>query len=565
MSDLLKVIGFVLGLARDMRYARLRLSLVIIAGLVSGAVNTGLIVLINRMVARPRSFAAVPGWTFAALCVGLPLLRFLSQAQLVSLTQKTVYHLRLRWCRLILSLPLQQQEQIGPERLLASLTGDVISITEALRTVPLVIMHLGVVFCCLVYLGTLSPLLLAALLGFLALGVITYQVPTSHALRHLKLARKEWDRLFQHFRALTEGRKELKMHQPRREALLSSRLAPTAANLKRHFTIGTTIFAAASGWGQILFYIVIGLLLFIVPGFRPLPAPVLISYSITLIFMMTPLEVILTSLPNIAAAAVAIQRIEELGISLTQEPGEPEARVLPHPVWHRLELAGVSHTYRGEAAGETFSLGPIDLIFEPGELVFLVGGNGSGKTTLAKVLLGIYAPEAGEVRLDGVCVTDETRDQYRQHFSVVFSDFFLFEGLLGLENVNLDEDALRYLRELQLDHKVRIEDGKFSTLDLSQGQRKRLALLTAYLEDRPVFLFDEWAADQDPMFKEVFYLHLLPQLQARGKTVLVISHDDHYYRIADRIIKLDAGKVELDRRSGERRAVARQLAWVGGE
>jgi putative ATP-binding cassette transporter len=124
---------------------------------------------------------------------------------------------------------------------------------------------------------------------------------------------------------------------------------------------------------------------------------------------------------------------------------------------------------------------------------------------------------------------------------VVFSDFFLFDSLLGLEVPEGDARPEEYLERLLLHHKVKIEGGTLSTLDLSQGQRKRLALLTAYLEDRPIYLFDEWAADQDPEFKEVFYRHLLPDLKARGKTVVVISHDDRYYDAGDRLVRLDSG------------------------
>ena len=216
------------------------------------------------------------------------------------------------------------------------------------------------------------------------------------------------------------------------------------------------------------------------------------------------------------------------------------------PDWGRLELRGVTHTYRRENEEESFLLGPIDLALRPGELVFLVGGNGSGKTTLAKLILGLYAPEAGEVRLAGEAIGDDNREQYREHFSAVFSDFFVFEKLLGLDAEALDDVARGYLRRLLLEQKVQVRDGVLSTIDLSTGQRKRLALMTAYLEDRPIYLFDEWAADQDPVFKEVFYLALLPELKERGKTVFVISHDDHYFHVADRILKLDYGKIESD-------------------
>jgi putative ATP-binding cassette transporter len=218
--------------------------------------------------------------------------------------------------------------------------------------------------------------------------------------------------------------------------------------------------------------------------------------------------------------------------------------------WGRLELRGVEHLYQGEQAEDSFKLGPIDLSFEPGEMVFITGGNGSGKTTLVKIITGLYSPEAGEVRLDGEPVTDGNREAYRAHFSVVFSDFHLFESLLGIDTPELDARARHYLKQLHLENKVRLNQGSLSTTDLSQGQRKRLALLTAYLENRSIYVFDEWAADQDPYFKNIFYYELLPALKARGKTVLVITHDDRYYHLADRIVKLDYGKLEYADKPG---------------
>ncbi len=204
------------------------------------------------------------------------------------------------------------------------------------------------------------------------------------------------------------------------------------------------------------------------------------------------------------------------------------------------------HSYHCEAEDSKFVLGPIDLSFQPGELVFLVGGNGSGKSTLAKILTGLYLPEAGEILLDGKPVDHKNRDQYRQLFSAVFADFYLFDSLIGLRGSDLDAKARQYLKLLHLNHKVSVQNGALSTTAVSQGQRKRLALLTAYLEDRPFYLFDEWASDQDPYFKKIFYTQLLPELKARGKTVLVITHDDRYFDLADRIIKLDYGKIVTD-------------------
>ncbi|BAZ88494.1 cyclic peptide transporter [Dolichospermum compactum NIES-806] len=189
----------------------------------------------------------------------------------------------------------------------------------------------------------------------------------------------------------------------------------------------------------------------------------------------------------------------------------------PHTLtnWHSLQLINVNHTYYTDKEDKSFILGPINLTLYPQELVFIVGGNGSGKSSLGKLITGLYIPEQGEIILDETLITENNREWYRQHFSVVFSDFYLFEELLGLENNhNLDIQAQKYLEKLQLDHKVKIENGQLSTTSLSQGQRKRLALLTAYLENRPIYLFDEWAADQDPLFKDIFYTQLLPELKA---------------------------------------------------
>jgi putative ATP-binding cassette transporter len=261
---------------------------------------------------------------------------------------------------------------------------------------------------------------------------------------------------------------------------------------------------------------------------------------------MGPLAGVLSSLSLFGRASVALKKVDALGMSLAAQSTEvcsldrPECDI----TFSRIELANVTHSYHHEKDDSHFVLGPINLRFRPGELVFLVGGNGSGKSTLAKIVTGLYAPESGEIRLDGETITDNNRDDYRQLFSSVFGDFYLFENLLGLESHNVDEQAQFYLEQLHLNHKVKVKDGVLSTTAVSQGQRKRLALLTAYLEDRPFYLFDEWASDQDPYFKDVFYTQLLPELKARGKTVLVISHDDRYFHIADRVVKLDYGKLD---------------------
>jgi putative ATP-binding cassette transporter len=246
--------------------------------------------------------------------------------------------------------------------------------------------------------------------------------------------------------------------------------------------------------------------------------------------------------PFMAYASVSVEHLNRLGLQLQTMEREPLA-LTPIDGWEQIELAGVTHEYRREGQTRGFVLGPIDLVLRPGEIVFIVGGNGSGKTTLAKLLTGLYVPQDGEIRLDGRPVTAENREGYRQLFSAVFDNALVFESLWGLEAADLDERAGRYLRQLGLDHLVNVNGGTFSTTALSRGQRKRLALLTAYLEDRPIYVFDEWAADQDPAFRKVFYLELLPELKRRGKTVVAITHDDRYFECADSLVRLEVGKL----------------------
>jgi len=236
-----------------------------------------------------------------------------------------------------------------------------------------------------------------------------------------------------------------------------------------------------------------------------------------------------------------------------------------------VDMRGITFTYAAATGDGTkttqetehdFTLGPVDFRLAPGELVFVVGGNGSGKSTFVKVLTGLYTPRSGTIRIGDVVVTDATREWYREHFSVVFADCFVFDKLLGLSAPDVVATAQRYLELLQIDHKVNVRGtdrgSEFSTIDLSTGQRKRLALVTAYLEDRPFYVFDEWAADQDPEYKRIFYAKLLPELRNRGKAVVVITHDDRYFHLGDRVIKLEDGKVvaHVDEPGAERDGVS---------
>jgi putative ATP-binding cassette transporter len=515
-----------------------------LVGLVAGTTTTGLIMTINGALRdQPLQPQRLAG-RFVALAVVMILSNLASRFLLIYLAQDAVYSLRMSLCKQILWAQLRQIEELGGSTLMVALTDDVLTISNALLGLPALCVGLAIICTCILYLGYLSLIMMLIVLGFMGAGLAGYQLISNKALKYLRIAREEQSSLFRNYRALVEGSKELQLHRDRREEFWSSKLEASAKITRRASLAGLAGYGAAETYGQLLFFVFMGIIIFAVPSFHRVSVPVLTSYVITMLYMMTPLQATLNILPILGRAQIAMRQIEKLNVRLDSAARENgQAAETTKSQEYCLELRGVTRCYTTETDDRTFVLGPLGLTFSSGEIVFVIGGNGSGKTTLAKVITGLYPPESGEIWLNGSRVTNSLADCYRKHFSAVFSEFFLFDSLLGLDWRDAEARLLHYLEKFQLQHKISVRDGIFSTIDLSRGQKKRLALLVAYLEDRPFYVFDEWASDQDPSFKRIFYEDLLLDLKARGKAVIVITHDDRYFDIPDRIIRLDNGEV----------------------
>jgi putative pyoverdin transport system ATP-binding/permease protein len=528
-----------------------KLAIASLTGFLSGISSAGIIALMNHILhnwGKPQPVSWLLG--FIALALFSLLCGVVSQLVLIRLAQGSIFQLRLQLGRRILGADLAQLERLGSGALMAALTEDVQSIANAFWLIPFLCIDLAMVIGGLGYILWLSwqMLLLVCLIIFSFLGV--YKKILVRAKRELNQSRQEKDRLFEHFKAVTDGAKELKLGFDRRESFFDDDLQVTAAKTRDSQVRGLSWFSLIDNFGKFAFFLTFGLVLFVFPRVLKMDAGTLSGYLITFTYLSKPLESLIARLPVLSQASVALDKIDSLNLSL-QDQQEPQAQrpeaIAPH--WQSLNLTNLHHTYPGDQEDQRFSLGTLNLSFSPGELIFIIGGNGSGKSTLAKLLTGLYVPETGQIEFAGQTITDANREWYRQHFSVVFSDFFLFDRLLGVTQDRLETAAQTFLAKLKLKHKVTIEGDRLSTTALSQGQRKRLALLYAWLEDRPIYLFDEWAADQDPAFREIFYTEFLPELKAQGKTVFVISHDDHYFSVADRVIKLEYGAIEYDKRA----------------
>ncbi|MEY3826032.1 MAG: hypothetical protein RLZZ148_846 [Cyanobacteriota bacterium] len=519
----------------------------ILTGFVSGASSAGLIALMSYSL-NHRSDASVSllAWGFGGLALITLVSSWLVRVLLIRLSQEAVFQLQMGLSRQILASELGYLEKLGSANLLASLTEDVQAIAGAVSVLPFIFINLAIVSSCILYIVWLSWQAFFIILILSTLAVMTSGVFLRKGRAFLNLAREDQGELFGHFRTLTEGIKELKLYYQKRQDFLKDDLQPTATQLRHHNIQGLSLFSLTDTSGKLIFFIAIALVLFILPQWITLSPLTLSSYVLIFTYIVGPLDNLVSKLPILSKADVSLQKLKALGLSLA---AHGEASTIPPLVaadWQVLELRQVTHIYQKDSDDIPFTLGPINLSFYPGELVFLIGGNGSGKSTLAKIITGLYSPSSGEIYLNNKPIGNSNREWYRQYFSVIFADFYLFKRLLGIDYGSLESQAKEYLRALQLEHKLTIDQGSFSTISLSQGQRKRLTLLTAYLEDRPIYLFDEWAADQDPLFRELFYTKILPQLKARQKLVLVISHDDHYFHLGDRRIKLDSGQIEYD-------------------
>lgn len=512
----------------------------------SGICGASLIALINEGI---RGDAGALAGRFFALCLGLLVARSVSQIAMIRMTQDAVLGMRVDLSKKLLDMPPRQLQKIGKPALTAILTRDIESFVSALQIAPNLLTNGIIVAACFLYLAYLSQALFGILIAMLVAGTVSFGLAQRVPFELLRHMRDRMDRIFRHFRDLIEGSRELQLNKRRGHLFVDEVMAPDARELRELSIRGGSLYTVITNAGDMMFYLVIGGMLFVVPHWLPQSGQTLSTITLLLLYLIGPIGQMMNAVPALGQASVALRKIRQLDRDLGEGAVARERLAAPaHAGGPLIELRDVSHHYRSDAGDTPFLLGPVDLTIQAGEILFLCGGNGSGKTTLAMLLLGLYAPETGGVFLQGQAVKEANVDDYRAQFAAVFADFHLMEHVLGIDPAAITERADHYLRTLHLDRKVSLQDGRFSTIELSSGQKKRLALLTAYLDDKPVYLFDEWAADQDPAFKKVFYRTLLPELKARGKTVIVISHDDAYFDCADRIVELSEGRIRADRR-----------------
>ncbi|KAB7897258.1 multidrug ABC transporter permease/ATP-binding protein [Rouxiella sp. S1S-2] len=510
---------------------------VIALSLASAALGIGLIAFINikLIVTSHASMAVLP--QFLALLLLLMLITLGSQLALTVLGHHFVYKLRGQFIKRIMDTDIERIEQIGNAQLLASLSSDIRNITLAFVRLPELLQGMILTLGCAAYLGWLSPKMLAVTAVWLVVTIWVSFKLVAKVYSHLGHVREAEDRLQKDYETVIQGRKELALNRQRAQQIYQDDYQQDAATYRKHIIGADTFHLSAVNWSNIMMLGAIGMVFYMANSLGWSNNAVAATFSLTLLFLRTPLLQAVGALPTLLSAQVAFSKLKTLRLA---EYHPTFAQAQPNRQWQRLELRDLTFAYQGQG----FALGPLNLTIKRGERVFLIGGNGSGKSTLAMLLTGLYTPQSGQILLDEEVIEAKNIEDYRQLFSAVFTDFHLFGQMMGPNGQKPDPKIVEnWLNHLKMTAKLEIDNNKIANLQLSQGQRKRVALLLAAAEGRDFLLLDEWAADQDPQFRSVFYRDLLPQLTAMGKTVLAISHDDRYFLHADRLLEMRQGQL----------------------
>ena len=527
---------------------------VILLNLVNAAVSVGIIAYINHtFISQPvfNTLSWVSLGYFSVLVLLLLITTFISQYALTRLGHKFVYELRTKLVKQIIDTKVPQIDHLGSARLLASLSSDIQSITVAFVRMPElvqgVILSIGVAL----YLGWLSLPLLLIIMFWIAMTIWISTILVKHVYHHLTALREINDDLYQDYQSIIEGRKELALNHHRAEKLYKDDFLSHAKSYQARIIKADTFHLSAVNWSNIMMFAAIGLV-FAVSSQLDISMGVATTFSLTILFMQSPLLHAVGAYPTLQTAQVALDKIHSLALSDYKPEFITDAAIKD---WQSISLTDIGYRYgdtnndsKGLAAENSGSstdiLSNVNLTLNRGDVVFLIGANGSGKSTLAKIITGIFTPTTGSVKVDQQAISEVNNIDYRQLFSAIFSDQHLFKQLIGSQGNDPDMSLVTtWLHKLNLQDKVSVTDGHLSTDKLSQGQRKRLAMLLSVAEQKDILLLDEWAADQDPAFRRVFYQTLIPELKAMGKTLFIISHDDGYFEHADRLLLMKEGKL----------------------
>ncbi|EAH8344109.1 multidrug ABC transporter permease/ATP-binding protein [Campylobacter coli] len=505
----------------------------LIFSFISSAVGVLTLVFINDYLLKNTQ--NIPILYFIALLIVFFLSSTIVELGLSVFGQNFIFKMQRRVVKQILDTPLLKVAKVGKARILASLGSDVRNISFGLLRLPDFLQSSILILCTSAYLCYLSPQIftLCAIWIIVVFTINNFLMMKVYA--YFRKARENDDALQNNYQNILDGHKELLINRYRAKLYYEDEFESNARSKKKNSTLGNLFNNLSSNFTNVALLALVGVEFYLALEFKWASVAEATTIALSILFLRTPLVSMIGSFPTLLLAKIALDKIAKLELDDYKEYFEKTNFIKD---WRQISFKNTSFSY-----DDNFHLNPVNLDLKKGELIFLIGKNGSGKSTFCMLLTGLFKPSEGEIFVDDMKIDDDNLDIYRSLVSAVFSDFHLFTKTLAKEKFADEEKITSWLEFLELKGKTRVEDHELVLTKLSTGQKKRLAMLIALLEERDILVLDEWAADQDPVFRRFFYKKLLPLLKEQGKTIFAITHDDAYFDSADRIFLAEGGNI----------------------
>ena len=430
-----------------------------------------------------------------------------SISRTIALTERIIFSTFVNIADKIRNASTLSFERIGKSSIYATLYTNTDIILETSKSLASVGAAVMMILFSAVYIAYISESAIITIIIFYSFGIFVYVSNFSQIQKLLKettLRENTFKSLFKYF---LEGFKEIKVNHAKGEDLFHNYISKESEHAQEARIKAENRLTGNNVFIQSFYYALVAAMIFLLPKLTPMDPIEMVKVVAVVLFSYGSMTRIVMAIPLILKAEKAVAKLDQLGADLDkiQETSQPYSGRLAKKAASELslDLKDVVFTYPEADLSSGFTLGPLSLKVEPGEILFIIGGNGSGKTTLLKIIAGLYYPVSGRVLLDGQAVNEANYSDYRNLFSVIFPDYYLFDKFYGHQEVNrelLDETLSR----MGLQERVQYADGRFTDLNLSAGQKKRLALVCSHLEARPILLIDEVAADLDPPVSPLF-------------------------------------------------------------
>ena len=495
---------------------------------------------INNELVSLKEFDPILAIKFIAVLLLFFISAIAANISLTNFGHKFIYELRYQSVKQILDTPNSVINEIGKAKIIASLNNDIKTITFAFMSATGFIQSLVFIVCASIYLCVIAPKIFIFLSVWIGATLFINTLFMKKIHLYFKYSRVQDDALQKHYDDIVEGHRELSLNRVRASVCFDE-LNFTGDKKRQNMVKADIYHALSDNFTNIMLLGSVGLCVFLCVAFDWASLQTALSISLTILFLRGSFMSMVGSIPAALSAKVSLEKIMSLNLNKFKESFKFDDSL--NGEWKNIKLKDINFNY----THGKFSLKDVNLEIKRGEITFIIGKNGSGKSTLINLLCGLMRPSSGEIYLDSTKIDEANLQSYQAKISAIFADFYLFSQTLSHNGFASQSEIDELLALLEIDKKVSVIDNKLSTTQLSTGQRKRLSLLIAILEHRSILILDEWAADQDPLFKRKFYKEILPFLQSKGISIIAVSHDDSYFDVATRIILVKDGFVrELD-------------------